>query len=208
MGLPRRARRPDLVLARSPVPPLEFARVKVTDLYPWGDMNEATTRAIPGYPGYRADEDGSIWSNRTGVWRRLKQRAGTRGYLLVCLCICGTKETRLVHRLILLSWVGQCPDGMEACHGDGNRANNRRDNLRWDTPQNNWTDRKRHGKGCEGEKNAGAKVTAADVHAIRRRAAAGETQANLGKAYGLSNPAIGDIVCRRSWRHLETESAA
>lgn len=42
-----------------------------------------------------------------------------------------------VHRLVLESFVGPCPPGMEACHANGNGFDNRLENLRWDTHENN-----------------------------------------------------------------------
>ena len=44
-------------------------------------------------------------------------------------------KTRLVHRLVLETFVGAAPAGMEGCHNDGNRFNKRLENLRWDTPK-------------------------------------------------------------------------
>lgn len=45
-----------------------------------------------------------------------------------------------VHRLVLESFVGPCPPGMEACHNNGNGFDNRVENLRWDTHENNMRD--------------------------------------------------------------------
>lgn len=53
--------------------------------------------------------------------------------------------TRAVHRLVLEAFVGARPDGLEACHGDGDPQNNRLENLRWDTRQANVLDKVRHG---------------------------------------------------------------
>jgi len=53
---------------------------------------------------------------------------------------------KLVHRLVLEAFAGPCPDGMEACHGDGDPTNNRRLNLRWDTRSSNQLDTVRHGR--------------------------------------------------------------
>lgn len=47
--------------------------------------------------------------------------------------------------LIAETFLGPCPEGMECCHNDDNRANNRLDNLRWDTHQNNVKDGYRNG---------------------------------------------------------------
>jgi flavin-dependent thymidylate synthase len=46
---------------------------------------------------------------------------------------------------MLESFVGQAPDGTQACHNDGNPLNNTLENLRWDTAQGNADDRVRDG---------------------------------------------------------------
>lgn len=52
----------------------------------------------------------------------------------------------LIHRLVLETFVGPCPPGMEGCHfPDPSPANNRLDNLRWDTHIANMADAKAHG---------------------------------------------------------------
>jgi HNH endonuclease len=52
--------------------------------------------------------------------------------------------TRTVHTLVLQAFVGPCPAGMEACHYDGDKANNKLGNLRWDTKRANELDAIRH----------------------------------------------------------------
>lgn len=47
--------------------------------------------------------------------------------------------------LILEAFIGPCPNGMECCHNDDNRANNKLGNLRWDTHANNVIDGYRNG---------------------------------------------------------------
>jgi hypothetical protein len=42
-----------------------------------------------------------------------------------------------VHRLVMESFVGPCPEGMEVCHINGNGFDNRLENLRYDTHANN-----------------------------------------------------------------------
>ena len=56
----------------------------------------------------------------------------------------GTKYR--VHRLILTTFVGEPPEGTEGCHNNGNPADNRLENLRWDTKKANAQDTVKHGK--------------------------------------------------------------
>lgn len=51
----------------------------------------------------------------------------------------------LVHRLVLMAFVGPPPEGMEGCHFDDVPTNNTLSNLRWDTKGNNQLDRVRNG---------------------------------------------------------------
>lgn len=86
--------------------------------------------------------DGKVrrWSGRV-----LAAGTNRHGYPLVALSRSGKPQSKKVHRLVLEAFVGPCPDGMEACHHDGDRANAELVNLRWDTPSANAFDRIRHG---------------------------------------------------------------
>jgi hypothetical protein len=58
----------------------------------------------------------------------------------------GTPCRFKVARLVLEAFVGLCPAGMEACHFNDDPADNRLENLRWDTHSNNHYDLVRNGK--------------------------------------------------------------
>ncbi len=109
-------------------------------------------KPIAGYEGlYEVSDMGNVRSIRRNLIK--SPAANDRGYFHVGLHS-GAKQQRLyVHRLVLEAFVGPCPAGMEGCHNDGDRANNRLDNLRWDTSKNNHADRLEHGTDTRGEKN-------------------------------------------------------
>ena len=78
--------------------------------------------------------------------RILKQCFNKRtGYFKLALSTDGVAKTKVVHKLVLMTFGGPQPEGMEACHNDGDTSNNRSDNLRWDTHQNNMRDKIEHG---------------------------------------------------------------
>ncbi len=56
-----------------------------------------------------------------------------------------TRRNAQVHRVVLETFQGPCPDGMVCRHLDGNPHNNRLDNLAWGTMLENSQDRFRHG---------------------------------------------------------------
>jgi HNH endonuclease len=57
----------------------------------------------------------------------------------------GKGATKLVHKLVAEAFIGDCPPGMEVCHGDGNYLNNRASNLSYGTHSQNMQDMVRHG---------------------------------------------------------------
>jgi hypothetical protein len=57
----------------------------------------------------------------------------------------GDRKTRAVHRLVLEAFVGPRPEGLAACHNNGDCTDNRLANLRWDTVSANHLDRVIHG---------------------------------------------------------------
>lgn len=75
------------------------------------------------------------------------------GYLSVHLGVNKKKFNFLVHYLILKTFISERPEGYECCHNNGNPADNRLQNLRWDTHFNNNQDRKKHGNYPSGEKH-------------------------------------------------------
>lgn len=107
-----------------------------------------------------------------------------------------------VHRLVLTAFRGPCPEGMQACHCDGDPRNNALGNLRWDTPTANHADKRKHGTHLQGEDIFGAKLTASDVSEMRSAHAAGATSGELARQFGVTKENAWMVVTRRTWRHV------
>lgn len=174
-------------------------------------------RDIPGFPGYRGGDDGRVYScwrrkgngrnggpryAMTSEWRPLAAALDKDGYRRVILCVDGKRLDRRVHNLILLAFVGPRPSGMVGCHRDGNRSNNRPNNLRWDTQASNIADKVRHGTAQRGERSSSAILRADQAAEIRRRRAAGERGVDLAREFGVSTRAVSAIFVGRNWGWL------
>lgn len=161
-------------------------------------------KPIHGFPGYFIDPEGTVWKCLPGggwkVHRPGKQVSG--GYLLVNLRRDCKSFYRRVHRLVLEVFVGPCPEGMQACHADGNPLNNALTNLRWDTPQGNHADKRRHGRNNEGERNGIAILTDEKVRAMRKDYANGLSRRELSAKYHTVMGNVWLIVTGRAWKHL------
>ena len=169
-------------------------------------------KEIPGFPGYYATKDGRIWSERfchstRKGWLHPKVKKDA-GYLSVVLRRDGKKYYRRVSRLVLETFVGPCPPGMEACHDpDPNPANNHLGNLRWDTHKANQEDAVSHGTAtclrCRGERCNLSKLAEADVRLVMHLyTVEGWTQAALADRFNVTPQAISAITRRKAWRFL------
>jgi hypothetical protein len=105
--------------------------------------------------------------------------------------------------LVLETFVGPCPEGMQCAHLNGDPSDNRLVNLAWVTPTENQWHRVVHGTALRGEQNGFAKLTEADVKEIRARWARGDRVTVMAKEYGVERTAIDDVVHRTTWRHVE-----
>lgn len=170
----------------------------------------AKYKPVPGFKDrYRVGNDGSVWTRllpgskgKHGPWRQLKPTRTVNGYTTVSLCGDGRPKQMFVHRLILMVFVGPPPAGTQACHGNGIRHDNRRRNLRWDTPSANHKDKKHHGRNNDGERNGCAKLRAYEVKHVRWLYATGRySYERLGQMYGVSGAAVSYAI-KYGWRHI------
>lgn len=174
-------------------------------------MNEEW-REIPGLDGhYEASSLGRIRSRARVVIKRhytgktvkqvyqarIKEPYTAHGYLRVAVAAGSIKRGMAVHELVLLAFVGPRPGGCVSCHNNGNRYDNRAENLRWDTVLENNRDRVRHGTIPRGESSPTAKLTAAQAAAIR----AGEIKRKQALAtLGIGNSQFYRIRNGQQWQ--------
>lgn len=84
-------------------------------------------------------------SGRRRTERLLAQRRQPSGHLTVALYANRARQDVQVHWLVLEAFIGPRPEGLDGCHWDDDPANNRLDNLRWDTRAANVRDSVRNG---------------------------------------------------------------
>lgn len=173
-------------------------------------------RPVPGYEGlYSASSFGRIRSEdwpiveKNGKVRRkpgrIRRLTKVRsGHLYVILSKNGVKTTHTAHSLIILSFKGIRPAGLDVCHNDGDPENNRPSNLRYGTRKSNEADKKTHGKTVRGERSNLSKLTEEQVLKIRSDQRA---QHLVAVDYGVSRMTISDVKRRKSWAWLESAAS-
>jgi len=168
-------------------------------------------KPIPGFPSYQITRDGRIWSEPgksnhcKGKW--LRAAPSTTGRLKVTLRVNNKGFACYIHRLVLETYVGSCPEGMEACHNNGNYLDNRIENLRWDTRSNNHKDAIKYGTLKNlfgtGTKHPQAKLTETKAKLIRYLHGLGMfTYVDLAWQFDVTPNTIRRIVLRKNWKHI------
>lgn len=171
-----------------------------------------TWKPVPAYEGiYEASDTGKVrrvvGGRGTQAGRVLRPRVqqGT-GYMAVNLTVGGQSETRLVHRIIAFAFLGAPPTPEhEVNHRNGNRRDNRLQNLEWVTRGDNhrhaYRTLGRKPVRNFGERNGQAKLTKEQVVQVRLRyALGGVTQKQIAAEFGVTQAAISMILTGRTRR--------
>jgi len=116
----------------------------------------------------------------------------------------GSSTYALVHRLVAEAFIGPIPSGMQVNHLNGNRSDNRVENLEIVTSSENnlHAFRVLNRETPKGEKHPMAKLTEEIALEIRWLFAVGARQFQLAKEYMLDPTVIRDIVHRKRWKHI------
>lgn len=112
----------------------------------------------------------------------------------------GIKQKARIHVVVLESFVCPRPDGMIACHNNGNSFDNRLCNLRWGTHEDNAKDKILHGTHQYGERAAKSKLTEAQAVAILQSP---KTYAAIAREFGVCKSTVTHIKTGRNWPHLQ-----
>ncbi len=165
-------------------------------------------REIPGYDGaYEVSNLGRVATHVAGRFRSVNRimNPGLKGngYLKVSLGGRSAHKNHYIHRLVLQAF---CPDSNgkpDVNHKDGNKLNNRLENLEWVSRSENMQHAMRIGLWSSvGTNNPQAILTPSNVKAIRQYLSEGKRYAELAKLFGVCRGVIGNINNGKSWRHV------
>jgi hypothetical protein len=178
-------------------------------------METEIWRPVEENPHYEVSNLGRVRSIQRQMHNYVKRGSVLRGRMRrkasgrpACMIVqIGRGNYRRVHRLVLIAFVGPAPEGCEGCHNDGDPANNRLSNLRWDTHAANMADQIDHGTKSPppthwGEDHPNARLTVDAVHKIRAAPLRDGVLGELSAAHGVSTKTIWRIRHGKAWAHV------
>lgn len=142
---------------------------------------------------YIITKDGKIISKKRGG-KEVKPQPNGKGYLRVHIA----GKMYFVHRLVAEKYVPN-PDGKpQVNHKDGDKTNNRADNLEWVTNKENRSHALKNGLHTKGDDCSWAKLTREQVEFIRNHPEI--KNAELARTFGVHHKTISAVKYKRTWK--------
>lgn len=161
-------------------------------------------RPVLGFEGHYEVSD-------TGYIRSIKRetiilapRYDRSGYIKAALFKDGKYHPTLVHRLVAEAFLGQAPsERHQINHVDGDKTNNRADNLEWCTASESGNHAYRTGLSVsrKGSLHGRSKLTEAQVQEIRGLDGA-LTQRQIAARFDVTQQQVSRIMTGKRWGHL------
>jgi hypothetical protein len=174
-------------------------------------MNENAEiwKDVVGFEGYYVVSNmGRIM--RVKGWRnhaagRIRKPSVTRcGYLSATLSKDGKQTTKSIHQWVADAFLEPRPDGHEINHINGDKSDNRAENLQWVThAQNAKYNYDELGRVVvRGSKIGISKLHEDDIPKIRALHGQGLSNRKIGDMFGVSNTTIWFIIHGTEWTHV------
>lgn len=134
---------------------------------------------------------------------KTRNRAGTDYQIINLSKLDGSKRTFRVHRLVMMAFNPvENMDELEVNHIDGNKKNNKLENLEWCTASENQIHAFKTGlnKSRRGEESNFSKLTNDDVKKVFELREKGLLQREIAEIVGCTKSNISCILKGKSWK--------
>lgn len=162
-------------------------------------------KLIEGCTGYEISDLGRIRSLKFNNYGRVIKLWKTKGgYSCAFLWKEGRPKTKDVHRLVAIHFVSNPENKREVNHINGNKIDNRAENLQWVSPSENQQHAISLGlRKDRGEDSINSKLTERQVIEIRELYRASKiTYKEISKTFGIHRDYVGLLIRRERWAHI------
>lgn len=150
---------------------------------------------------YEVSDQGRVRRKDTD---RIRQPSSTpSGYKVIVLSTPGGKHRGVyVHREVMRAFVGECPEGCEVSHLNGDNADNTLTNLIYESRVANIRRKQEHGTQTSGEAHHSSKLCAKNVRKIWFLAAHGLSQRQIAEFVPVSRTQVGRVLRKECWAEV------
>ena len=163
------------------------------------EFNFEVWKSIPNFPDYSASNMGRIKRTKAGyrtyIGKIIAPYKCHNGYHRVSLYRNRKEYRKRIHSIIMETFIGIKPKGLQVNHKNRIKIDNRLDNLEYVTFQQNMS------HACAGEKNPSSKLKSIDVKNIRFLSNI-VPQIKIAELYNVTPTNISAIINRKIWNHL------
>jgi hypothetical protein len=175
---------------------------------------------VPGYDCLVASSEGDIYTMprtfirangkpMTAGFKKLAQHKHCTGYMTVSYCRHNRHVNTRVHKLVALAFLGERNPGMQVNHKNGDKTDNRLENLEYVTGLENV----RHAREVLGHKGGPSrynpvphrKLSENDVLEMRRARRNGDTINAISRRYGVSSATGRMAILGETFKYLPLE---
>lgn len=134
----------------------------------------------------------------------MSQSIKSNGYLTIMFSVDSNSKRFHVHRLVTIAFIPNPENKPEVNHKDCIKTHNYKNNLEWNTLQENVNHAVFNDLNCKGEKAPWSKLSNEKVLAIRRlyRMNPDFHKTNVAKKLGVRDTTIHKIIKGERWKHL------
>lgn len=157
---------------------------------------------------YKRHKSGAMVSDKGSVigllGRQLNPTISKHGYALISLTNPDGTKTRSVHRAVVETFIGEIPEGMVVNHLNGDKLDNRVENLEITTYAGNSKHAYASGfaTGRRGEENSMARLTNRELERMCNDLMCGKTNAEISAEYGIHERYVSLIRHKKRWKGL------
>lgn len=155
---------------------------------------------ICNFEKYVISEEGEIVNTRTGYVLSLIK---TDEYIFVNLCQGPRRKKAPVHVLLAEAFLGKRPPGFDVNHKNGNKHDNRLENLEYVSRAYNVKHAYHLGlANAKGSKNGHSKLKEEDVLRIRSSEFKNLPRKEIADFFRVSVGSVNKILSRTTWKHI------
>jgi hypothetical protein len=158
-------------------------------------------KTIPSFPNYMINRVGEVQNYKNKI---LSSYTDRYGYLVSTLYLDKKRKKRTVHSLVMETFVHIRKGNCQINHIDGDKKNNKLENLEYCTASDNLSHAYRIGlKSAIGERNGFSKICSKDVVNIKKMLANGQTQKLVASFFEIDQSTVSNIKTGKLWSHVK-----